>query len=308
MNRRVLVGLAVLGLLVVAAGTMSAPADLRASLFGGSRERALALIARRGGQVRVDERQPGKPVVKVDLYAATEFTDEDLKAIETFPRLRSLDLMGTRVTDAGVSRLVSHLGALQTLDLMGTKVTDAVLEPIGRLKTLRGLGLHGTFVTNAGMERVGMMETLERVNLGDTGVTDDGLRRLRGLTRLRVLGLEATGISDEGLRSLRAMTSLRDINLGTTPITDEGLKQLTGFTELRKLKLLGCPITDAGLTSLANLHELESLNLDFTRIRTLSALKDLNKLRELRLRDAPVPAAEVEALRRALGHEFEVYR
>ena len=56
------------------------------------------------------------------------------------PRLKTLNLMGTRITDAGMASMV-RMGALESLGLTGTQITDAGLETLSESAGLRHLAL-----------------------------------------------------------------------------------------------------------------------------------------------------------------------
>src|ERR1043166_211196 len=65
-------------------------------------DRAIAKIENLGGKVELDEKRPGKPVIKVDLRR-TKVTDGDLEILKGFTHLRSLNLRSLLgVTDAGM--------------------------------------------------------------------------------------------------------------------------------------------------------------------------------------------------------------
>src|SRR5262245_63940412 len=88
---------------VVLVGTDRAAADQ-------AEDRALDVVKRVGGAVDRDEKQPGMPVVAVNLYNS-RVTDADLKELAAFRKVIELDLMSTGVTDAGMA----HLAALVSL-------------------------------------------------------------------------------------------------------------------------------------------------------------------------------------------------
>ena len=92
-----------------------------------------------GGKVTVDDKQPGKPVVGVNLRS-TDFTDAGVKELKQFKSLRTLDLSQTKVTDAGLKEL-KEFKNLQALNLLQTAVTDAGLRELKELKGLQTLDL-----------------------------------------------------------------------------------------------------------------------------------------------------------------------
>jgi len=102
-------------------------------------ERAIARIEKLGGKVEVDDKSPGKPVIKVDLHG-TKVTDDDLKHLKALTQLQKLNLGWTDVGDAGLEQL-KGLTELQTLVLGNTKVTDATLRQVKGLTNVDYLNL-----------------------------------------------------------------------------------------------------------------------------------------------------------------------
>jgi CheY-like chemotaxis protein len=89
-----------------------------------------------------------------------------LKQLAAMPRLRRLDLTGTRVTDAGLEALKA-CRSLETLDVSLTAVTDLGLPHLARVKTLRRLSARGTRITHEGIEAQGVaLEHVQAVFLG----------------------------------------------------------------------------------------------------------------------------------------------
>jgi hypothetical protein len=108
----------------------------------------------------------GHFVSKVDL-SDTEVTDEWLANLHglflAFGGLcfRELSLRGCRtVTDVGLARLLTTRPGLtprlQTLDLEGTSISDVGLARLKGLKTLQSLSLGGTPTTDAGVRDLQM--------------------------------------------------------------------------------------------------------------------------------------------------------
>jgi internalin A len=105
-----------------------------------------------GGKVTVDDKQPGKPVVGVNLDES-KVTDNDLKQLKEFKKLQTLSLDSTKITDAGLKEL-KEITSLQALSLNGTKVTDNGLKELKELKNLKSLAVAGTAVTDAGVKEL----------------------------------------------------------------------------------------------------------------------------------------------------------
>jgi hypothetical protein len=115
-------------------------------------EKAIAEIKKLGGSVTIDENNPDKPVLMVDL-SYPEVTDAGLEHLNGFNRLRHLNLSKTKITDIGLEHL-KGLTELATLDLSGNPVTDAGLDNLKGLTKLQRLSLTGTKVTDEGVKKL----------------------------------------------------------------------------------------------------------------------------------------------------------
>jgi hypothetical protein len=149
-------------------------------------QRAVAEIEKVGGEVRRDEKKPGKPIVAVS-FALGSNTNKGLEQLKAFPRLEEVYLV-----------------------LCGD-VTDRCVEHLRGLKGLRTLALFGcSRVTDKGVEHLRELKGLRTLDLSHTQVTDAGLKHLEGLAELRDLGLRGTRTSKEAAqRLLRALPKVR---------------------------------------------------------------------------------------------------
>ncbi len=111
--------------------------------------KAVAKVNKLGGRVTIDEKDPDKPVIGIDL-TATLITDAGLDGLKALTRLQRLALGGTRVTDTRLERLKTF-ARLRKLDLRDTRITDAGWRT-SRRDRLAELRLSGTGVTDAGLE------------------------------------------------------------------------------------------------------------------------------------------------------------
>ncbi len=106
-------------------------------------------------------------------------TDADVPLFARLPKLRSLQLARTVLTDQGVRILVSSCHDLTILTLSGSNLTDAVLPDLASLPALQTLGLM------------------------DQPITDEGLRELKKCTTLEVLDVQSTKVTAAGIAELR---------------------------------------------------------------------------------------------------------
>jgi len=147
-----------------------------------SKDQVIAAIEEMGGEVTFDEKNPGKPLVMVDLGKSARLrnnvTNSWLVHLKVLTNLQMLYLGNTKVTDAGLVHL-KGLTNLETLDLVGTKVTDAGLVHLKGLTKLQFLFLSYSQVTDVGLVHLKGLTKLQMLYLGDTKVTDAGIKDLQ---------------------------------------------------------------------------------------------------------------------------------
>jgi hypothetical protein len=145
-------------------------------------EPAAKLVEDLGGTITRDDKQPGKPVIGVNLSGHgphREVTDADLKELKQFKQLTTLNLHDRgNVTDDGIKEL-AELKQLTLLDLGNTKLTDAGLKELKDLKQLTTLDLMNTQVTDAGLKVLKELKQLTTLYLRNTKVTDAGVKELK---------------------------------------------------------------------------------------------------------------------------------
>jgi hypothetical protein len=212
-------------------------------------------------------------VAAVVLIGSETLKDDDLQLLAPFSSLTGLYLGQTSITGVGLHHLAG-LKNLKTLGLIGTKVTDQGLRGIDGLESLQELYLSDTAITDAGLKKLAKLKTLRELLLGATAVTDRGLRELEMLENLAALDLSETKISDAGLKELAKLKKLRVLSLGGTAITEKGLKEIGSFPSLRVLDLSKTELSDAGLRALGTLKDLQILRVIETKVSD-TAVKEL---------------------------------
>jgi hypothetical protein len=238
--------------------------------------RAIGAVELLRGKVERDDSLPDPVVIGVDLHGSTRLNEKYLHLLRSFPRLRTLNLSNTSITDAGMLE-ISELKDLRTLALGETRLDDAGLKQLRGMTTLKSLDLSNTRVTGAGLQELRELVNLTSLDLGFTAVSDAGLRQLRAFKNLATLDLSNTAITDAGLIELSDLQSLTTLDLWGTRITNAGLKELGKLTSLTALYLGQVAlITDAGLKELEGLTNLTTLDLHGTKI-TEAGLKELRE-------------------------------
>ena len=240
--------------------------------------------------------------------------------LATLPRgLRSLDLSGTSIGDAGVEHL-RRLPGLKELWLDETSVGDKALRVISTRTTIEVLGLTGTAVTSGGLKHLAGLEKLTELHLGDTVIDDRALGLLIAMNQLKRLDVTDTDLSvaarkqlvealrtcdvqvdvdalvkaldDSGGRMEQALSRIarvrrdpdgdvKSLNIFDRNFSDIGMGILPRFTSLTRLSMEGTAVTNVGLKHLASMSQLEELWLNDTSISD-SGLDDLRPLRALK--------------------------
>ena len=106
-------------------------------------------------------------------------TDADLQCFTRLTHIRFLCLEGCkRFTGTGIETLAG-LPKLDSLDLTSTQISDDCLAHLGELKRLDHLILDDTQITDAGLTHLAKLSQLEYVELIDTRVTQTGVGNLQ---------------------------------------------------------------------------------------------------------------------------------
>ncbi len=156
-----------------------------------------------------------------------QLTDDDMKQLRRFKRLRHLAISGTRVTDVGLRELVALEDGLEGLALGSLDISDAGLKELGKLPCLRYLVMgNSPRITDAGLRYLGRLHELRTLGLTNTKVTDAGLKHLGDLGHLEELYLGANQITDAGLPELYGLKNLKVVTLGGTQVTEQGVAAL----------------------------------------------------------------------------------
>ena len=131
--------------------------------------------------------------VTVVQISGDSVTDEMLRQLATFGRLRNLRLFNTKVTPAGWECL-RKLPRLGMLEIEAEKVSDADLEKIATIDSLTALSIPAEKITGAGIEFLRRSRGLRFLRL-DGLVDGTVLERLSDLPALEGLARDRSGDS-----------------------------------------------------------------------------------------------------------------
>ncbi len=235
MSRIIPICLATLAVTALAAGRAPAAGE-------ADKAAVIARIKELGGSYQVDEKAPGKPIVRIDL-GRTALTNEGLAFLSDLTTLKSLDLSFSRITTL---RALSGLDNLESLTLMFTQITDEGLVSISDFKNLKHLDLScSAKFTNNGLSHLRGLNRLEKLVLSATNVTDAGLNYLtkQALPALTHLDLNSARITDAAVPIFQEMPRLRILILRATLVSNNGIDALKKLTFLSTLDLTGSKVT-----------------------------------------------------------------
>jgi hypothetical protein len=146
--------------------------------------------------------------------ADTQFTDDDADYLIGLPRLVSLDVSHTLLTDEGVEKLAAM--PLESLTMVGTKISGEALNTLGDIHSLKVLNLSQTKV----QDNLGALDGLQRLEwiyldgVDLRGVSDTTLDQLAQMPLLRRLTLTNTGISQRAIDRLRSAKPGMQLDVG----------------------------------------------------------------------------------------------
>jgi protocatechuate 3,4-dioxygenase beta subunit len=281
------------------------PTPVRLAVPVPAERQAAALVRKLGGWYEVDG---DNHVIEVNMVyhetaAGRRFdndrtdTDEALRAVGAFPRLRRLYLCKGQASDDGL-RALAGLSDLEVLFFWDAgRVTDAGVEHLASLTNLREFNFSNGQLGDGSLAVFGRLSGLRGLNLQGNTFSDDGLKQLAGLKQLRSLwiGMNRARLTDAGVRHLAGLTTLEQLDLQRAEVTDAGVAALKDLKQLRTLYLSGpasgSRLTDASVEHLLGMTRLQDLGLTNTRLteQGVQRLLTLPDLKELQLSSSAIP-------------------
>ncbi|MBZ0171986.1 MAG: hypothetical protein K8E66_06365 [Phycisphaerales bacterium] len=139
-----------------------------------------AIVRLRGRLISAGVRAAGLGGVEVRVFENREaFGDDQLDALAGLgPCLVILDLTGTSVTDAALTRLASEFPRVRVLRLGDTAITDEGVSMLSSLSELALLDVHCTGVTENGLDAVAAAPSLRVLRCWRSHTGADRLREL----------------------------------------------------------------------------------------------------------------------------------
>lgn len=157
-----------------------------------------------------------------------------------------LRLWRTRITDAGIAELRGMEGIV-SLDLRGTKLTDASVDILSTLPQLYMVNVARTGITGTGLLK--LLSRNPRFLGVDSGqLSDECLRALAKNTAL--YGMEIFDADDATVAAVVKLPTLEVLKLRGKNVTNKSLPVLKKLTQVQYLELINVNLSDKEITQL----------------------------------------------------------
>lgn len=160
-----------------------------------------SLFRTRAGNAALATVARARDMTKIKLRDSAITTEGVVEHIGKFPNLIALELSENPIEDAALEE-IGKLRKLEDLNLLRTRITDAGVKFLIGCK-LKRLNLDDTSVGDAAVSYITQIPTLEFLHLGKTAITDEGLEELKSLPQLKDLILTNTGLSPVAVEQLQ---------------------------------------------------------------------------------------------------------
>ena len=201
----------------------------------------------------------------LDIGECEGITDDGLRHIEKFEKLRSVTLSGERISGTGFIHL-HHLAGLTNLNLYsGGHLTDEGIAALAQMTHLTDLSLNWAgALTDSHLARLAELAALRKLSIwGSAKITDKGLEHVSTLQGLEELTFShSRSITPRGIARLSRLGNLKDLSMGYMPLKDDAMLPLSQIASLEYVTMRGLEITDEGIQSLRGLRHLKRLLIE----------------------------------------------
>lgn len=187
---------------------------------------------------------------------------------------------------------------LESLQLSGSKITNAGLKQLCLIPNLLFLNLSNTSIDGEGLQYLSILKKLSDLNLDNTNIEPDSLNHLSAVKPLRSLSMQGASINDAHVRQISNVTQIEFLMLNDSQVTDQGLIPLTKMENLKKLFMSNTNITDAGVAHFIHSENLLKLDLSNTLItdQVINSLLKFPQLKVLNLSEGQLSDDAIHSL------------
>ena len=220
-----------------------------------------------------------------------KLSNEDVKDLAYFTKLKEIDLSTNRVTDLSVLKNATQL---EVVNITGCAISD--LSFLQDMKNLRVL--YGVVCQISDISVLADKAELEEINLSVNQITD--ISPLRDCTRLRYVSLGGNELTNPEV--LSGMTQLEELWLDTC-----GLEEVSFLRDNHSLKILA--LEDNPISDLSPLkgHTMEELHLEMTLIsENLQSLEGINVTKKLDVSGCNLTEQDLQMIRNLVQGNYEL--
>ncbi len=190
-------------------------------------------------------------------------SDEGFRVLESFPKLKELDVYGTTVSSDFLAN-IPYPASLTKLKLRSSSIASTqIVQGIARFENVSALDLGENDLDAVAIASVAQLGKLEDLNLLRTKLSNDAVRILcesPANARLKKLNLDDnSAVDDSAIDSLLFVKSLEFLHLGKTQVTDTGIQKLSALSQLKTLIVNDTAVTQKALDQLQS--KLPSLRI-----------------------------------------------
>jgi internalin A len=183
---------------------------------------------------RARDKKPGTPEeVKYINLGDSKVTDKGMRSVLNCTNADSLFLERTGITDETLKKL-SGFKKLKYISLEGTKVTAAGLEAISGAP-IEHLAMQGCELSEDAFKVFGKMTALEELWLSDAKMKSAWLKHVATLPKLRELNLMRADFDDAAVKYVVTMPNIQGLTLNSTNLGDAGFQELLKLPKLKSL-------------------------------------------------------------------------
>lgn len=164
----------------------------------------------------------------------SNFSDEHCRFVAVLPKLKTLWIKRTKITDAGL-KILATSNSLSTFECRDTAITDQGVAWICESKSLAFIDLGHTQITDKSGTFLAKCPSLTAIACTGQNVGDDFVAPLAKHENLQLLGLSGTNATERSIEYFARMKSLRMVELDRTKFSGAGYERLK--RELPQLKL-----------------------------------------------------------------------
>jgi hypothetical protein len=211
--------------------------------------------------------RPAAQIEDLNVAYSEHITDIGMSVIKDWQNLKRLDVSGTQAAD-GMLALLGRLPRVESLDVAGSDVTDDGIQELLPLTSLKHLGLGRSRLGEGAVETLGLMDNLQSLDL--SGPTERRNRRRGGNERIAQALVQAIG----------QLRDLRVLRVGYSDADSMAAKVwASSLDKLERLGLENCArIDDSVVPLIMAWKSLKQLDLQGTGV-TPARIEELRKNR-----------------------------